>query len=390
MSRPRERLLVLHIVGQYPMAGVAWQAIHYLLGFQQLGWDVYYVEDSGAAPYDPDAGTVTDGDCSYAVRYVGDVMGRFGLGDRWVYLDMMGNRTHGPAAGALADLYKTSTAIVNLCGATAPRAEHKQGAKLLYVETDPVYEQMNIANGDTASLGFLRSHDVLFTYGENIGAPDCPVPTGEFTWHATRPPVVPECWTGTARPDARAFTTVASFANKGKDITFGGVTYEWSKHTNFLRFLDLPRQTPQPFVIAMKPGDPAVTARVRDAGWELVDPEATSREVDGYRRFIQQSRGEFTVAKDIYVRPKSGWFSDRSVCYLAAGRPVVTQDSGFGKFIPTGEGLFAYSTMDEAVDALARINADYARHSDGARRVAREAFGAEPVLRRLLADAGLA
>ncbi len=387
MPPARERLLLLHIVGQYPMAGVAWQAVHYLLGFRQLGWDVWYVEDSGASPYDPDVASRT-GDVRYAVRYVGDIMRRFGFADRWAYLDMLKNETHGIGRPALDDLYRSATAIVNLCGATAPRAEHRQGARLVYVETDPVYEQMNVALGDQPSLGFLRSHDVLFTYGENIGAPDCPVPTDGFTWHHTRPPVVMECWAGDADPAARAFTTVASFANKGKDITYGGVTYQWSKHENFLRFLDLRLRTPQPFVMAMKP-DAAVEARVRAAGWSLVDPEATSRDLDPYRRFIQESRGEFTVAKDIYVRPRSGWFSDRSVCYLAAGRPVVTQDSGFGKFVPTGEGLFAFTTMDEAVDAFARVNADYARHSRAAHRVAAESFGAEPVLRRLLADAGL-
>jgi hypothetical protein len=389
VPRARDRLLLLHIVGQYPMAGVAWQAIHHLLGFQRLGWDVWHVEDSGASPYDPEAGSVT-GECGYAVRYVGDVMRRVGLGDRWAYLDMLRNETHGMSRPALDDLYRTAGAIVNLCGATAPRAEHKQGATLVYVETDPVYEQLSIANGDVKSLAFLDAHDVLFTYGENLGAPDCPVPLGGRAWRPTRPPVVMDCWDGDAGPDARAFTTVASFANKGKDVTWDGVTYEWSKHTNFLRFLDLPRRTPQPFVMAMKPVDPAVERRVRAAGWELVDPDATSRDVEGYRRFIRESRGEFTVAKDIYVRPRSGWFSDRSVCYLAAGRPVVTQDSGFGKFVPTGEGLFAYSTMEEAVDALARVNADYARHSAGARRMARDHFGAEAVLRRLLADAGLA
>jgi hypothetical protein len=389
VPRSRDRLLVLHIVGQYPMAGVAWQAIHYLLGFQRLGWDVYYVEDSGASPYDPEAGGVT-GECGYAVRYLGDVMRRFGLDGRWAYLDMLKNETHGLARPAFDELYRTATAIVNLCGATAPRAEHKQGAKLVYVETDPVYEQMNIANGDVGSRDFLDAHDVLFTYGENLGAADCPVPLGERTWHPTRPPVVMDCWAGEASAAARAFTTVASFANKGKDVTYQGVTYQWSKHRNFLQFLDLPRRTPQPFVMAMKPGDPAVERQVREAGWDLVDPEATSRDVDGYRTFIRESRGEFTVAKDIYVRPRSGWFSDRSVCYLAAGRPVVTQDSAFGKFVPTGEGLFAYTTMEEAVDALARINADYARHSTAARRVARDFFGVEPVLGRLLADAGLA
>jgi hypothetical protein len=279
--------------------------------------------------------------------------------------------------------------IVNLCGATAPRAEHRQGARLLYIETDPVYEQLRIASGESSSLNFLASHDVLFTYGENLGAADCPVPLERFTWQRTRPPVVLACWEPRVAAGGTHFTSIASWENRGKDITFGGETYQWSKHVNFLRFLDLPRRTPQPFQLAMAPDDPAVAARVRDAGWDLVDPAPLSRDLDAYRDFIDTSRGEFTVAKDIYVRPRSGWFSDRSVCYLAAGKPVVTQDTGFGKFVPTGEGLLAYTTMEEAVDALARINADYPRHAAAARRVAVEAFAAGSVLRRLLADAGL-
>src|SRR4029450_11880951 len=262
----REPLLVLHIVGQYPMAGVAWQAVHYLLGFQALGWDVYYVEDSGAPPYDPAAGGVT-GECGYAVRYVADVMRRVGLGDRWVYLDMMRNETHGLPRARLDELYRTAAGIVNLCGATALRAEHKQGARLIYVETDPVYEQLRIAIGERASLGFLESHDVLFTYGETLGNPDCAVPVGPFDWKKTRPPVVTDCWNAPTHPDARYFTTVASFGNKGKDISWQGETYQWSKHENFLRFLDLPRRTQQTFQMAMKPESPDVEARVRAAGW---------------------------------------------------------------------------------------------------------------------------
>jgi hypothetical protein len=381
-------LLVLGIVGQYPMAGVAWQALHYLLGFRDLGWDVWYVEDSGAPPYDPQTGGRTD-DCSYAVRYIEETLQRFGLGDRWVYLDMQRNETHGLARERLETLYRDAAVIVNLCGATAPRAEHRQGARLLYIETDPVYEQLRIASGESSSLNFLASHDVLFTYGENLGAADCPVPLERFTWQRTRPPVVLACWEPRVAAGGTHFTSIASWENRGKDITFGGETYQWSKHVNFLRFLDLPRRTPQPFQLAMAPDDPAVAARVRDAGWDLVDPAPLSRDLDAYRDFIDTSRGEFTVAKDIYVRPRSGWFSDRSVCYLAAGKPVVTQDTGFGKFVPTGEGLLAYTTMEEAVDALARINADYPRHAAAARRVAVEAFAAGSVLRRLLADAGL-
>jgi hypothetical protein len=389
--RPRrDVLLVLGIVGQYPMAGVAWQAIHYLLGFARLGWDVWYVEDSGATPYDPARGTRTE-DCSLAVRWIADVMRRVGLGDRWAYVDVLRGTTYGVERPRLDALYRDATAIVNLCGATAPRAEHRQGARLLYIETDPVYEQLRIALGDESSHAFLASHDVLFTYGENLGAADCPVPLVRFAWKTTRPPVVLDCWDAGAGGPATHFTSVASWENRGKDVTFDGVTYQWSKHVNFLRFLDVPRHASgQRFRLAMDPGDPAVVARLGAAGWELVDPRPISADVEAYCRFIQGSRGEFTVAKDIYVRPRSGWFSDRSVCYLAAGRPVVTQDTGFGKLVPTGKGLFAYGTMDEAVDALARIDADYATHAAAARGIAMDYFGAERVLGRLLADAGLA
>lgn len=389
MPPRRDPLLVLGLVGQYPMAGVAWQAIHYLLGLRQLGWDVFYVEDSGAPPYDPRRGGTTE-DCSHAVRYLADVMRRIGFLERWAYVDLMHGETYGLSRPRLDALYRDAAAIVNLCGATAPRDEHRQGARLLYIETDPVYEQLRIAAGEESSLDFLASHDILFTYGENLGAADCPVPLERFTWHPTRPPVVLERWEVPTDPSAPFFTSIASWENKGKNITFRGETYQWSKHVNFLRFLELPRHTPQRFCLAMDPADPAVEARVRGAGWALTDPRPISDDVDVYRDFIGGSRGEFTVAKDIYVRPRSGWFSDRSVCYLAAGKPVVTQDTGFGKFVPTGEGLFAFATLEEAVDALGRINADYARHSAAARRVARDHFAAEPVLARLLADAGLA
>ncbi len=388
MPRARDRLLLLGLVGQYPLAGVAWQAVHHLLGFRALGWDVWYVEDSGASPYDPVAGARTE-DCTSAVRYVAETMARVGLGERWAYVDLARNEVHGLSRARLDALYREATVIVNLCGATAPRAEHRQGARLLYVETDPVYEQLRIALGDSDSIDFLASHDVLFTYGEHLGAPDCPVPLERFTWRPTRPPVVLDCWSARIDPGAVWFTTVASWSNAGKDVTFRGETYAWSKAGNFLRVLDLPRRVPQRFRLAMKPLDPALAARVREAGWDLVDPGPPSRDLDAYREFIATSRGEFTVAKDIYVRPRSGWFSDRSVCYLASGKPVVTQDTGFGAHVPTGEGLFAFGTIDEAAEALARVDADYERHARAARRVAEEHFAAEVVLGRLLADAGL-
>src|SRR5256885_14039763 len=165
-------------------------------------------------------------------------MRRIGLPDRWAYVDLMHGETHGLARAHLDALYRDAAAIVNLCGATAPREEHRRGPKLLYIETDPVYEQLRIAAGEESSLGFLASHDVLFTYGENLGAADCPVPLERFAWRPTRPPVVVDCWTADdAELPAGDFTSIASWENKGKDIEFRGETYRWTKHINFLRFL---------------------------------------------------------------------------------------------------------------------------------------------------------
>ncbi|HLY58974.1 MAG TPA: hypothetical protein VKS60_25655, partial [Stellaceae bacterium] len=177
---------------------------------------------------------------------------------------------------------------------------------------------------------------------------------------------------------------IATWENKGKDIEVGGQTYHWSKHVNFLKFLDLPRQLLSPFRLAMTPPDRDVEAQVKAGGWDIVDPVPISADMQAYRDFIVTSRGEFTVAKDIYVRPNSGWFSDRSVCYLAAGRPVITQETGFSKFVETGRGLFPFSTLDEIREAVARINADYAKQSIGAIEVAYEFFDADSVLRELV------
>ena len=318
-------------------------------------------------------------------------MQRIGLGDRWAYLDMMRNETHGLSRARLDELYRDAAAIVNLCGATAPRDEHRQGARLIYVETDPVVRAAPHRAGRAVVARVPRRARRPLHLRREPREPGLPGAARAVRLEddpAARRARLLGAADGPAAPLLHARSRRSE--NKGKDITWQGETYQWSKHINFLRFLDLPRHTPQAFQLAMKPDDPRGRGARAGGRLALVDPEPISRDLDGYRGFIQQSRGEFTVAKDIYVRPRSGWFSDRSVCYLAAGRPVVTQDTGFGKFVPTGSGLFAFSTMEEAVEALARINGDYAAHSAGARRVAAEAFGAEPVLRRFLDDAGLA
>lgn len=384
----RKTILVLHLAGQYPLAGVVWQALQYLLGLRQLGHEVYYVEDSGAPPYDPRVKSIVS-DPTYNVTCLQETLERFGFKDRWVYWDMTSDTYYGHSRQQLQGLYEKADLILNLCGASWPRADQRRGGPLVYIQTDPVFEQMRAEQGDSRMSEMLSAHDLRFTYGENIGAPDCPVPQGGVTWKATRPPVVLDAWEPHIDPACRYFTTVATWHNKGKDVTFQGETYYWSKHVNFLKYLGLPRRTKQELELAVETGDAAICAELASLGWHLADAIERSATVEGYRDYIYASRGEFTVAKDIYVRPRSGWFSDRTVCYLAAGKPVVTQETGFSKFVPSGRGLFAFSSMDDAVAAFDAINGDYVRQARAAREIAQEYFGAPTVLRKLLRDAGV-
>jgi hypothetical protein len=384
----RGKILVLHFVGQMPLAGIAWQAMHYLLGLERLGYEAWYVEDGGANPYDPRASSVAM-ECNYNVGFLERVMERHGLGGRWAYWDAINDRYYGLSRQRVQALYTEADGLINLCGATRLRSEHLACPIRILVETDPVYEQIKYAANDPAARAYVDAHTHFFTYGENLGAADCPVPLSGVPWRPTRPPVDVELWPAAA--DTRpCFTTIATWENKGKDIELDGERYVWSKHVNFLRFLDLPRRRPETcFRMAMEPPDEEVRQKVAAAGWGIVDPAPVSADMASYRDFIAGSRGELTVAKDIYVRPNSGWFSDRSVCYLAAGRPVVTMRTGFGKFYPVGRGLFEFDDHAEALAGIDAIAADYPRHSRAARELAREYFGAERVIGDMLAACGL-
>jgi hypothetical protein len=361
-----------------PLAGIAWQAMHYVVGLERLGYEAWYVEDHGTNPYDPRLNSVVM-DCTYNVDYVRRMMERYGLGDRWSYWDAISDVYHGLSREAVRELYRGADALVNLCGATQLREEHMACPTRIMVDTDPVFEQIKYAKADPAARAYLDAHSHFFTYGENVGGPGWIVPLCGVPWQPTRPPVVLDLWPVDGRaPDC--FSTIATWENKGKNIEFEGETYVWSKHVNFLRFLDLPARTPQCFTMAMLPPTADIEARVTSDGWRIVDPRPVSADMDSYGDFIRGSRGEFTVAKDIYVRPNSGWFSDRSVCYLASGRPVVTMTTGFSRFYPAGDGLLEYRTPDEALAAIAAVNADYARHSRAARAVAAEHFASDRVI----------
>jgi hypothetical protein len=382
------RVVLLHFIAQMPMAGIAWQALQYLVGLQKLGYDTWYIENHGANPYDPRANSVMM-DCSYNVAFLKDSIERFGFKDRWAYWDAINDVYHGLSRERVRELYAGADGLINLCGATRLRDEHMRCPVRIIVDTDPVYEQIKYAQANPDARAYVDAHTHFFTYGENLGTTECSVPLSGVPWQPTRPPVDLDLWPK-AEGAPPCFTTVATWENKGKNIDFEGTSYVWSKHINFLAYLDLPRQRPQTcFRIAMLPPDEGVRRVVEGAGWQLADPRPVSADMESYQAFIAGSRGEFTVAKDIYVRPNSGWFSDRAVCYLASGRPIVTMRTGFDRLYPAGRGLFDYGSRDEALAAIDAIAVDYGRHSNAAREVAGEIFGAERVISRLLADAGL-
>lgn len=398
----KPRVLVLGIMGRTPFAGVAWQALHYVEGLRRLGCDVHYVEDTGEWAYDGDRETHTD-DHGYPVRYVGRLMAGLGLADRWAYrAGGAGGTVFGLSERRLRDVVAAADALVNVTGATVLRDEYLQVPTRIYLETDPVLAQIEIAQGRTLTVDLLRTHTHHFTFGENLGTTDCPIPTEGFTYRPTRQPVILDWWgppdVNVARPPpppgahGRAplrFTTVASWRQTGKDITWNGEVYLWSKHRQFQRFMDLPRRTHMVLELALAGADAALRAELGSHGWLVKDAVALSREIEPYRAYIVGSDAEFTVAKDQYVLPRSGWFSDRSACYLAAGKPVVTQDTGFGRVLPTGRGLFAFQTPEDIVEAFDAIATAPAVHARAASEIAAEFFSADRVLGSVLSEAGL-
>lgn len=385
------RLIVLGMMGRNPFGGQAWLYLNWIRAFSQLGHDVYYVEDDTVWPYDPEQNTVTD-DCGYAVRHIADCMEQIGLPDRWAFrLADREGVCWGRSARRLDELYRSCDVLLNVVGATDLREEHLAAPFRVYVQTDPVIAELRLANGDEHTRIAFANHHVIATYGENYGAPDCGVPLNGIAYKKTRQPVDLDLWPMAYDPGTRHFTTIGNYCQVGSDVEYDGEVYRWSKHHEWERFLGLPQGTKQPFELALKLDDSASRERLEAHGWALVSPLQMSLSVFGdYPGYFRRSRAEFTVAKDQNVRLRSGWFSERDACYLACGKPVVAQDTGFGNVLPTGEGLFAFTTMEEALDAIDAINGDYRRHCEAARAIAEEYFEARSVAARLLADIGLA
>jgi hypothetical protein len=372
----------------YPLAGVTYQFLHYLIGLRRLGYDPYYVEDSGRWIYDPKLNDIS-GDASGNIAMVAPQLEAHGFGDRWCFRGCYeGGWCYGMTESQLSQLYRDADAFLNVTGAQELREEHLAVKRRVYVESDPFRMQVKVSQGDAGAIEQLAMHDTHFSFGENLGAADCDTPIERFSWLPTRQPVALDLWDNPFKTPGENYTTITTWSNKGKDIEFRGETYYWTKDREFLKFIDLPTRRHTPFEMAA--GVDEETRRLLEKNkWRLVSSIGVSEDVDRYRAYIQQSRGEFTVARDQYVRPRTGWFSDRSACYLAAGRPVITQETGFSKFLPAGKGLFGFSAMDDALAAVDAIESDYEGNCRAAREIAAEYFATEKVVGGLMERAGL-
>jgi hypothetical protein len=372
------KIIFAGTIGRSGLGGQAWASLQYLLGFRALGHDIFYLEDCGISSWvynwEKEEWTTA---LDYPAAYVRDCLEPFGFSGQWIY------RTNEGSVGAsleefIAFCANADLLILRAVPLWAWRKEYDLPRRRAFIDVDPGFTQISIANGDKGLAEGVARCERRFTLGQRLGAPDCPIPTDGGPWLKTLPPVhLPE-WP-IAESDTTHFTSILRWQGF-REVTHNGVPYG-QRDKEFPDFLDLPQRTPQKFRIAQMGIEPKLLA---SHGWEVAPGEAISRTPASYREFIQNSRAEFSVPKNGYVKMQGGWFSDRSVCYLASSRPVLIEDTGLSDWLQVGEGVVTFCDVKGAATGVESINRDYERHRRAARRLAEEVFATDKVLPALL------
>lgn len=376
--------VVIGFIGKLPLAGMSLYNLHYMAGLQELGYDIHYVERQNRPLecYDPRSDTMTD-DPHYALSYLENLLPNYGITrERFSFIDRE-NRCHGSGWRALRAALDRSDFVLTLADETW-FDELERCPQRAFVDGDPLLTQVAMADREPILSAALDNYPVLFTIGVRIGQTDCTIPTAGRSWLCTRSVAATRFWSPEPASSGLPVTTVMKWT--GKEVEFDGHVYG-HKDMEFKRFIDLPGRTARPFSLALG-GSRAARQQLVEQGWQLVNPLEKTGTLDAYERFIYDSYADFGIAKHAYVASRSGWFSDRSICYLAAGRPVLHQDTGFGDWLPTGEGVFSFSDIDEVLEALDQLDTDYERHARAARAIAEQYFEADKVIGRMLDDAG--
>jgi hypothetical protein len=382
-------VMVASVIATKPRnGGNACAVLNWVHGLRKLGVQTYYVEQIASEHCTDDHGHVVPFERSANVAYFEHVMRDAGLTAVSTLICDGGPRTAGMSYREVLDAAEAADLLLNISGHLTLEPLMGRLRRKAYVDLDPGYTQFWHASGNAGAR--LNGHDFHFTIGENIGTSDCCIPTGDIRWRHTRQPIVLTADTHPASPWTGRFTTIGSWRGSYGPVQYGATTFGLKVH-EFRKFIELPQRSAAEFEIALDihPADGGDLDALRGHGWRVVDPRCLVPDPRSFDDYICASDAEWSAAQGIYVGTNSGWFSDRTVRYLAAGKPAVVQDTGFTRTLPVGDGLIAFRTLEEAVHGVAAVQRDPQRHQRAARALAAEYFDSSQVIGRLLDDTGV-
>ena len=375
------RIVVLGYIVRGPLGGLCWHYLQYMIGFRQLGHEVLFLEDSDDYPgcYDPSVNE-TATEPSYGVEFITKLFTKYELQNNWAYYDEHGDRWFGLSKDKVADFCKTADIVLNISNVNPLREWWMQIPTRVLLDTDPAFTQIRHIEEERYRK-IAEHHTHFFSFGENIGKEGCNIPDDGFKWKPTRQPVNLGLWK-ISDPNPSGYWTTVMQWDSYKPRQFNGMRFGM-KSASFKEYIDLPKTIDEKFQLAIG----AATApldKLTNAGWQLVNPLEVTLNDETFQQYLGNSKGEFSVAKQGYVVSNSGWFSERSAGYLASGRPVVMQETGFSDIIETGRGLFSFGSSEEAIEAITKIDIDYAMHCAHAREITEAFFNSDKVLTSLL------
>jgi hypothetical protein len=366
--------------------GAAWTRLELALGLIKLGHNVLIVEEVGQGWCYTRAGEITSYEKSWSRELFARMMSQFGILQHASQIYNKGEAITGRSLEDVIKFARNADLLINNSGHIQLESLLDSVKRRAYVDLDPVYTQLWYAEyGKHQSLDI---HDVFFTVGANIGTSESEIPDCGKVWHYLPRIIDLEYWPETNTAAHASFTTIANWAGYG-ELQHRGKTFK-PKYSEFVRFAELPQRTPQPLELCMKNYD-LHDSRIQDLvknGWSLRNATKQIDSLEAYRLYISNSRAEIGIAQNAYVQAHSGWFSDRSAHYLASGKPVLAQATGFEDHLPTGAGLIPFTCLDEAVQGIEEINANYKRHCEAARQIAVDYFDYRKVLPEMLRIAG--
>jgi hypothetical protein len=360
------RIVFASYMFRYPLGGMMSWSLQYLLGLKSLGHEVYFVEKAGYENgcFDPIQNVMTN-DCNYGVKTVSRLLKHFGLHDNWCFVDNEGTY-HGMSRQKLHEIFKTADVFIDSGSHGSWQEEAAEAKQQVLIDGEPGYTQIKWSKNLLQGIPVPKYHR-YFTNGKNIGSADNEVPTLGIKWEHLYSPVDTDLFVPKAAQKHAPYSTVMNWQSHDP-IVYNGKEYG-QKDIEFEKFIELPTQLNCAVEVAVT-GKMIPIETLRKNKWILNDAQKVTLSFESFVNYINYCRGEFSVCKNVFVANNTGWFSDKSAAYLASGRPVVLQDTGFSRHLPVGEGLFAVNNIDEAKDAIERIEKDYDRHSKKARQIA--------------------